>query len=86
MKFSPMILIGNKIDLVREREVTTMEGLALAKLWNIPFFEISAKNNVNIDQILFEICYMILLEVYPLLSTRKESSTTLNDKKRCEVM
>ena len=41
-KFSA-ILVGNKYDLVEEREVETGEGIALASAWNIPFFESSGK-------------------------------------------
>ncbi len=36
-------IIGNKIDLEDERQVTTEEGTALAKSFSIPFYECSAK-------------------------------------------
>eukprot|EP01102_Stenamoeba_stenopodia_P014107 TRINITY_DN4655_c0_g1_i1.p1 TRINITY_DN4655_c0_g1~~TRINITY_DN4655_c0_g1_i1.p1 ORF type:complete len:632 (-),score=160.60 TRINITY_DN4655_c0_g1_i1:708-2603(-) len=45
-----MVLIGNKIDLVDQRVVATEEGLELARKWNVPFIETSAKNKVNIDE------------------------------------
>lgn len=37
----PMVLCGNKIDLVDQRQVTTQEGRELARAWNVPFFETS---------------------------------------------
>ena len=45
----PMVLIGNKCDLENERMVTTTEGEQLARMWNIPFFETSAKLGINVD-------------------------------------
>jgi len=47
----PMVLVGNKCDLVEEREVSEKEGKDLAaKFGGIPFFETSAKNHINIDE------------------------------------
>lgn len=43
-----IILIGNKIDLDTEREVSTEEGQALANINDLPFFETSAKSGHNI--------------------------------------
>jgi GTPase KRas protein len=48
-KFS-CILVGNKADLDAQREVTTVEAEELAKSWNCPFFETSAKTDTNIAQ------------------------------------
>ncbi|KAK9374181.1 ras family-domain-containing protein [Lipomyces chichibuensis] len=50
----PMILIGNKSDKVTEREVTSQEGAALAKQLGCDFFEVSAKNNINLERAFFE--------------------------------
>jgi len=49
----PVILVGAKSDLESERVVPTTEGIALAKRWNIPFLEVSAKTDFNVQQ-LFE--------------------------------
>lgn len=43
-----IVLIGNKIDESR-RVVTRQQGKALAQKWKIPFFETSAKKNLNIE-------------------------------------
>lgn len=51
----PMVLIGNKIDLLKESEVSSKEGLERARLWGIPFFESSAKERENVDEPFFEL-------------------------------
>jgi small GTP-binding protein len=44
------ILIGNKTDLKdTNREVLYEEGKEIAEKYNIDFFEVSAKNNINIE-------------------------------------
>ncbi|EKX43523.1 hypothetical protein GUITHDRAFT_175447 [Guillardia theta CCMP2712] len=47
----PHVLVGNKSDLVHEREVATEEGQRLADEWGVPFIESSAKFNTNIEEI-----------------------------------
>ena len=44
----PIVLIGNKIDREDDRVITKNEGEAEAKRYNIDYFEISCKNNINI--------------------------------------
>ena len=44
-----LILVGNKIDLVDEKEVTTTEGEALAKELGLSYIETSAKTGENIN-------------------------------------
>ncbi|KAK2109278.1 hypothetical protein P7K49_014443 [Saguinus oedipus] len=40
----PVILVGNKVDLESEREVSSNEGRAVAEEWGCPFMETSAKS------------------------------------------
>ena len=54
-KFTPLILIGNKIDLEDERDVSKEEGLNLAESLNVKFFETSAITKENIDEAFQEI-------------------------------
>lgn len=44
------ILIGNKCDCTSETVVTTKEGQELADEFGVPFYETSAKNNINVDE------------------------------------
>ena len=49
----PMIICGNKIDLVVDRQVTKEEGEKFAKKNNLVFFEVSAKTNENMNYMLY---------------------------------
>jgi len=44
------VLVGNKIDKVSERKVSKEEGEELAKHYNIPYIETSAKQNMNVEE------------------------------------
>ena len=45
------ILVGNKIDLDDKREITYKEDKDFADIHNLIYIEVSAKNNINIDNI-----------------------------------
>ena len=45
-----MILFGNKIDLEEQRQISKLEGEEYAKKININFFEVSAKEGININE------------------------------------
>ena len=44
-----VILVGNKIDNIDNRVVTTQEGQGIANEYNLQFYETSAKTGDNID-------------------------------------
>ena len=48
--FFQKILIGNKLDLEKQREVPLKELKDFCKEENIEFFETSVKNNINLNQ------------------------------------
>lgn len=49
------ILIGNKCDWEEKRAVSTEQGQALADELGIPFMEVSAKSNVNVEKAFFSL-------------------------------
>jgi|TARA_B110000967_G_scaffold209713_1_gene267240 small GTP-binding protein len=54
-----ILLLGNKVDKEGERKVSFEEATAYAKQRGIPFFETSAKENINIDESLKKFCQII---------------------------
>ena len=52
------VLVGNKIDL--PRQVTTEEGKKLSDMYNIPFYEASAKDNIGIEDFMKKIIGEVL--------------------------
>lgn len=55
-----LVLVGNKCDMEAERAVTKEQGMALAQKWSCPFYESSAKNDINIAPV-FEAALKALL-------------------------
>ena len=45
-----ILLIGNKIDLVNDVAVQHEEALKMAESRNLPYFEASAKDSLNVDR------------------------------------
>jgi len=68
-----MILCGNKCDNEKERKISKEEGENLAKNYGIPFFECSAKNNININE-MFE---TMAQKIYTKVGNRQSSSVKL---------
>ncbi len=48
----PFVLCGNKIDLVNEKQVDTDEIEKMACKWGMPFFEISVKDIINLENVI----------------------------------
>lgn len=76
-----IVLVGNKCDLIESRAVSYEEAQALAKSFNIQFYETSAKNNINIDEIFTKIATDIKVKLSMENMDRSKSiylSTNLN--------
>jgi len=69
--FVPVVVVGNKADLASQREVPTEEGKKLATLWNVPFYEASAKDGMNVEESWIEL-------VRELRKFRKSPKPTTN--------
>jgi len=61
-KSVPMVLAGNKCDLVNDREVSTEDGQKVADQFGCPFFETSAKTNTNINALFERLVWEIAKE------------------------
>ncbi|PRP81535.1 small G-protein [Planoprotostelium fungivorum] len=55
----PIVVVGNKSDLEGERKVPTSQGESWAKSVSCTFFESSAKNRVNVDEVFLKIIKLL---------------------------
>ncbi|KAI9725406.1 MAG: Ras GTPase ras2 [Chrysothrix sp. TS-e1954] len=55
----PVMLVANKIDRVTEREVSTQEGMALARKLGCEFVEASAKSCVNVERAFYDVVRLL---------------------------
>ncbi|TMS39216.1 hypothetical protein L596_005777 [Steinernema carpocapsae] len=55
----PMIVVGNKNDLVQHRVVSREAGMDLAHSYGAFFIEASAKNNINVNEVFCNIVRQI---------------------------
>jgi Ras-related protein Rab-2A len=86
-----IILIGNKIDLEDKREVTFQEGEEFAKNNGLYFFETSAKNFKNINEVFNKLTEEIYenIEIFEEEEKSKNSlnlqdvKSIINEEKKC---
>ncbi|XP_001362521.1 GTP-binding protein Rit2 [Monodelphis domestica] len=68
----PLVLVGNKIDLEQARQVSTEEGLSLAREYTCAFFETSAALRFYVDDVFYGLVREIRKkESMPLLMGKK---------------
>eukprot|EP01132_Coremiostelium_polycephalum_P010389 gene10389-12760_t len=77
----PMILVGNKCDLDYERQVTISEGQDLAKSFNCPFMETSAKSRINVE----ESFYSLVREIRKDLKGDGKVDKSKKKKGKCNI-
>lgn len=53
------IIVGNKCDLISDREVSTQEGNALARELGCPFIEASAKRFINVEKAFYDLIRLL---------------------------
>uniref|UniRef100_A0A6B2LK55 Uncharacterized protein n=1 Tax=Arcella intermedia TaxID=1963864 RepID=A0A6B2LK55_9EUKA len=66
----PIIMAGNKVDLVEERTITTESGEQLAFELGCVFLETSAKTSINVKE-LFETCAKLIIRKRNSVNTNK---------------
>lgn len=66
-------MIGNKCDWEEKRAVSTEQGQALADELGIPFLEVSAKSNINIDKAFYSLATNIKERI---IDTSKNDAAT----------
>ena len=74
----PIVLVGNKCDLEKERVISKEEGEKEAKKHNFSFFETSNKEGINIEETVIELIQKIVEK------KKKEEEKNQNQNKKIE--
>lgn len=57
----PMVLIGNKCDLMDERVLVPKNGIEISEKWGrVPFYETSAMHKTNVDEAFIDVVRQIM--------------------------
>ncbi len=75
------ILVGNKTDLEEQRKITKEAGESLANKYGIKFFEVSAKDNININDLFLDTAKILLEKNENVIYEEIGSSVVLNANK-----
>ena len=83
-----LILIGNKIDKIGQRQVTREEALQLANKYNLKYYETSCKQGINLYEILCDIIFQTSATTMRqstaiILTKRKDQAKSSGTKKKC---
>eukprot|EP00735_Rhodelphis_limneticus_P001115 TRINITY_DN11674_c0_g1::TRINITY_DN11674_c0_g1_i1::g.17487::m.17487 TRINITY_DN11674_c0_g1::TRINITY_DN11674_c0_g1_i1::g.17487 ORF type:complete len:188 (-),score=67.12,sp/P03967/RASD_DICDI/79.14/3e-102,Ras/PF00071.17/1.4e-59,Miro/PF08477.8/1.6e-18,Arf/PF00025.16/7.1e-10,GTP_EFTU/PF00009.22/7.8e-06,MMR_HSR1/PF01926.18/8.6e-05,FeoB_N/PF02421.13/0.012,Septin/PF00735.13/0.088,Septin/PF00735.13/9e+02,AAA_25/PF13481.1/0.13,AAA_25/PF13481.1/8.3e+02,ATP_bind_1/PF03029.12/84,ATP_bind_1/PF03029.12/0.35,DUF2 len=78
----PMVIVGNKVDLEHDRQVTTVEGKDLAKSYGCPFLETSAKARINVEDAFYE----LVREIRRFNKSNEESNKKSGKKSKCMIL
>ena len=72
----PMVIVANKSDLVSERRVSKEEGKKIAKSFDCPFFETSAKAPKNVKDSFYQLVREIQKEYQAMngINTKEKSN------------
>ena len=79
---APIALVGNKVDCEDRREVTKEEGKKLAEEYNLHFFECSAKEGTNINEV-FDVLVKEIMKNYKETGKKLVKEKTKNKKNKC---
>ncbi|KAL4222915.1 hypothetical protein ACF0H5_018955 [Mactra antiquata] len=80
----PMILVANKIDLVRQRKVSEEQGRQLAAHLRLPYIETSAKDPpVNVDLAFHDVVRVIRQQPKEF---KKQLKTHKGKKRKCIIL
>jgi GTPase KRas protein len=81
------LLVANKIDRFYEREVSSEEGQELAKKLGCQYIETSAKTNISVQKVFFDLVRMLRgSKSMHASSTTDKEVTAISRGKSCVLM
>ena len=78
----PKIIVGNKNDIIKERQVSYEEVLEFAESQDIDYIETSAINNINIDNVFKKIIHKTKIKHIEYFSTMDKDYEKNNGTKK----
>ncbi|KNE63894.1 Ras-like protein 3 [Allomyces macrogynus ATCC 38327] len=75
----PMVLAGNKCDLESDRMVARDSAQQLAASWGCAFYETSARQKLNVDEVFFDLVRQINKQM-------PEKARETGKKKKCVIL
>ena len=82
MQRVPMVLVGTKLDLTNEREVSRSHIEDLVARWKIPVYETSAKRNWDVTEAFQDLVRQMLRYYPPDERPKKKKRTSHRDRLR----
>ncbi len=76
-----IIIVGNKLDMENEREVSIEQLKKLAEKKNCQCFETSAKKNINIEKMFLSIIKEMIINIKDTEDSMMESAINLSNEK-----
>ncbi|KAM0749906.1 putative ras-related protein RSR1, partial [Meredithblackwellia eburnea MCA 4105] len=77
----PLVLVGNKCDLVQERQVPREVAIGISRAWGgVPYYETSARKEININ-LLFEDLVRQMIRAGAGEPKKKEKKS-----RKCEIL
>ena len=74
----PMVVVGNKCDLAKQRSVPEAEGRELSKSFGCPFHETSAKTHINVEESFYDL-------VREIRKSKLGAAKPAKKKKKCAL-
>ncbi|KAK3943191.1 ras family-domain-containing protein [Diplogelasinospora grovesii] len=56
----PIVIVGNKADLIEQRMVDRKTAFALSQQWAAPYYESSARTRTNVEEVFVDLCRQML--------------------------
>ncbi|KAI1734800.1 ras-domain-containing protein [Xylaria scruposa] len=56
----PIVICGNKADLEEYRAIPRARGFEVSQRWGAPYYETSARNKTNVDEVFIDLCRQML--------------------------
>jgi GTPase KRas len=78
----PMVLCGNKCDLIDDRQVSTNEGADKAKSFSCPFHEASARTRIHVEESFYE----LVREIRKYNGNDRLAKTKKNKRAACSLL